>query len=173
MERFKPFRALAQCYADALLREGEAIARYQEFAEIAQHQGEETVARLFGELARSHFQRIATLARQAEDLELPQLDPRQYGWLDDGRPDPDSQGMAPYPSSPRDALGIALAAEKRVKEFFESLVRQAEHRDARRLGAQIVKEQLKHIAELKTALHQTPTRPKPEVYGETYANGPR
>ena len=68
MERFKPFRALAQCYADALLREGEAIARYQEFAEIAQHEGEETVARLFGEFARSHFQRIATLARQAEEV---------------------------------------------------------------------------------------------------------
>jgi hypothetical protein len=43
-------------------------------------------------------------------------------------------------SSHRDALGISLAAENRVKEFFESVARQAEHRDARRLGAQIVKD---------------------------------
>ena len=101
--------------------EYEAAERYREFAGWMADFGNESVARLFNELAAHEASHARRLAQQTEGMKLPRLSSGEYAWLSLGAPETVARGLVSRQLSPVDALRIALAAEERAKQFFDNV----------------------------------------------------
>jgi rubrerythrin len=133
----------AELYVHAIAMEREAAKRYAELSRRMQDEGNGEVARLFARLAAHESEHLAALRRRTFGVELPPLE-ADYSWRGSGV------------SSPHQALGIALRAEKGAKAFFEQAQRVAEDPGLRALAREMVAEESEHIAMIEAQLARTP-----------------
>jgi rubrerythrin len=141
----------AELYVHAIAIEREAAARYSEFAERMSQQGNEPVARLFRQLAGFEAEHLAALKQRTAGLDLPELT-SDYSWLDDTAPETMPLDVLFRRMTPRQALAIALQAEKRARAFFEHVVRSAADPALRALAREMAAEEAGHIALIDAAL---------------------
>lgn len=116
-------------YAHAIAIEREAIARYSEFAERMADLGNHAVAEVFATLARLETEHLEALAARELVFRL---------------------------MTPRHALEIALAGEKRAAAFFEQVVVSVEDAMLRALAAEMAADEADHVALLEKLLETTP-----------------
>ncbi|MBI3372537.1 MAG: ferritin family protein [Betaproteobacteria bacterium] len=146
--------SVAELYAHALAMEYEAAERYREFAGWMTDFGNESVARLFNELAAHEASHARRLAQQTEGMKLPRLSSGEYAWLSLGAPETVARGLVSRQLSPVDALRIALAAEERAKQFFDHVFNTAVDPALIELAAEMGKEEQEHVAWVKQALER-------------------
>lgn len=155
-------------YAQALLIEEEAVARYREFASKVADCGNDAVAGLFGRLAEFEAEHAFGLAKKAVGMELPKLSLGEYAWLDRGAPNPEAHAFVYRLMTPRHALEIALRAELRAKAFFEDMLAESSDEQTREAATELAREEDSHIAWVKEALAHVPRpfRPTEELPGD-------
>lgn len=153
-------------YAHALAMEKEAAERYAEFASRMADEGNDEVAAVFSRLARQEGEHCrALLDRDGAGERLP---PERYRWLDAGAPEAAAHDLVFRLLTPRQALAIALDAERRAREFFTTAARVATDPQARALARRLAAEEDEHIAALLAVMARTPAPPDWErVLGET------
>ena len=100
--------------AHAIAIEREAVERYAEFAARMRDLGNDEAAGVFAALARLQGSHLETLKQRARGMELPQVDASQHAWLDSGAPVPAARELVFRMMTPRDAIQIALNAERRA-----------------------------------------------------------
>lgn len=146
---------VAELYVHAIAIEREAAERYAELAERMADLGNEEVAALFGFLARAEARHLAELRRRTDGVALPALC-ADYSWLHDGAPETVARELVFRLMTQRDALQIALLAEKRARAFFEHAVRIADDPAVRALAREMAAEEAEHIALVQELLARTP-----------------
>lgn len=151
-----PIRTVPELYTHAIAIEREAAERYAELAERMADLGNTAVADVFDTLARVEAQHLRTLQRRTEDVALPQLDTHAYRWLDTGAPETVARELVFRLMTPRNALVIALAAEKRAEAFFEQVLMTAEDAALRGLAREMAADEAEHVVIIEQLLARTP-----------------
>jgi rubrerythrin len=158
----------AELYAHAIAIEREAAERYGELARHMADLGNDAVAQLFGRLAGLEAEHLDTLLRRTEGVTLPQSAAEGYRWLDAGAPETAARELVFRLMTPRGALEIALAAEKRAQAFFEHVRRSAADPALRALAQEMALEEEEHVQLVARLLARTPDANVdwPALFGE-------
>lgn len=141
----------AELYVHAMAIEREAAERYREFAARMADQGTEELAAVFGRLAAFESEHLKALERRTDGVALPSL-AADYRWLDAGAPETAAHDLIFRLLTPRQALAIALQAEKRARAFFRHVQREAADPALRALAKEMAAEEAQHIELLEHAL---------------------
>ena len=149
-------RSAPELYAHAIAIEREAAARYAEFAERMEDEGREDLARVFGLLARMEAEHLETLERRTAGIALPALAEGRYAWLDAGAPETAARELVLRLMTPRHALAIALAAERRAQAFFEQVYWTTSDPALRSLARELAAEERSHVDLISRMLDETP-----------------
>ena len=149
-------KTVADLYAHAIAIEREAAARYSEFAERMDDLGNEAAAQVFATLARLEAEHLIELLKRTEGMDLPGLAAHEYAWLDSGAPETAARELVFRLMTPRHALEIALAGEKRAAAFFESVVMTADDPMLSALAAELAADETDHIVMIEKLLEKTP-----------------
>ena len=151
-----PIRSAAELYAHAIAIEREAAERYSEFAERMADLGNEAVAELFDRLAGFEAEHLATLLRRSEGVALPVPAAGEFRWADAAAPETAARELVFRLMTPRHALEIALAAEKRAQAFFEHVLVTAGDPALRALAKEMAAEEQEHVRLVEQLLADTP-----------------
>lgn len=144
-------------YAHAIAIEREAVARYSEFAQRMSDLGNDAAAEVFATLARMEGEHLGELNKRTAGLELPALANGEYSWLDAAAPETAARELVFRLMTPRHALEIALAGEKRAAAFFEHVVLTADDALLRALACEMAADEGDHIVMLEKLLERTPS----------------
>lgn len=150
-------KTVAHLYAHAIAIEREAAERYSEFAERMDDLGNDAAAEVFGTLARLEAEHLDELLKRTAGMALPELAAHEYAWLDSGAPETAARELVFRLMTPRHALEIALAGEKRAAAFFESVVMRADDAMLRALATEMAADETDHIAMIEKLLEKTPS----------------
>jgi rubrerythrin len=145
----------AELYVHAIAIEREAARRYAELAERLADQGNEQVAALFRVLSAFEAEHLAALERRTAGVALPALT-SDYSWFGEGAPETAARDLVLGLMTPRDALAIALQAEKRAKAFFEHAARVSDDPAVRALAREMAAEEAEHMELIGVMLRLTP-----------------
>ena len=125
-----------ELYVHAIAVEAEAARRYAELARRMAGLGEEAAAALFAELAAADARHTEALRRRTQRVHLPDLT-CDHSWADASA------------ASPRQALSIALKAERDARAFFQHARRIAQEPAALALAEEMALEESEHIARIE------------------------
>jgi len=151
----KKIESAAELYAHAIAMEREAAERYSEFAERMADLGNDAVAELFDRLAGFEAEHLETLLRRTQGVVLPKPS-FAYRWLDAGAPETPARELVFRLITPRQALAIALAAEKRAQAFFEGVFMSAVDPALHGLAQEMAMEEQEHVVMVERLLERTP-----------------
>ena len=146
----------AALFANAIAIEREAAERYGEFATRMSDLGNDEVADIFGALARMEAGHLEVLARQASGMTLPEIEASQHAWIDSGAPDAAARELVFRMMTPRDAILVALAAERRAQAFFLRVQRLVPTAALRALAQEMAAEESDHVELLERVLARLP-----------------
>lgn len=140
----------------ALAIEREAVARYNELADIMQMHNNGEVATLFRQMAgyeQHHVEHILAEMGWADDV----VSPLHGGmWTSPEAPETVAFEDVHYLMHPWHALKLALKAEERAQAFFEKLARDATSDAIRRAAEEMRDEEAEHVALVKQWLAKVP-----------------
>jgi rubrerythrin len=145
-----------ELYAHAIAIEREAAERYSEFAERMDDLGNLAAAEAFARLAGFEAEHLDALLQRTAGIVLPRLSDPDYRWLDAGAPETAARELVFRLMTPRQALEIALEAEKRAQAFFERVLMSASDPALRALAREMAADEGEHIAMLEGLLAATP-----------------
>lgn len=143
-------------YAHAIAIEREAVERYTEFALRMGDLGNDAAAEIFSTLARLEAQHLGELVERTRGMRLPRLAAHEYAWLDAAAPETAARELVFRLMTPRHALEIALAGEKRAAAFFERVVLSTDDAMLRAAATEMAADELEHVAMLEKLLEKTP-----------------
>jgi rubrerythrin len=146
----------AELYAQTIAMEREAAARYSELAERMDDEGREDLARVFALLAGAEAEHLETLERRTRGIELPAVDPGAWGWYTSAAPETAARELIFRLMTPRQALAIALKAERRAQFFFEDLSWGAPDASVRALAHEMAIDERGHAALIAAMLEGMP-----------------
>ncbi|MBI2754303.1 MAG: ferritin family protein [Betaproteobacteria bacterium] len=156
MNPARPIRSSEELLAHAIEIEREAAARYSELGERMRDLGNDVVAELFLRLADLEQKHEHELELRARGLDLPRIAPGEYAWLEDHAPETAAHSLVLNLLTPHSALKVALDAEKRALEFFETAREQSADPKFAALATELAAEEGVHIAWVQSAIRRTP-----------------
>jgi rubrerythrin len=133
-----------ELYAQALALERDAVARYREYARCVRRLGHFQLADTLEALGREEREQVRALERGSEGRELPV---------------PASWECIAAPRTAADALGLALAAERRAESFYNDAASYAQDVAVRMVAALMAVDERRHVEQLERLLGR---RPEPE-----------
>ena len=145
-----------ELYAHAIAIEQEAAARYAELAERMADLDNGDVAEIFWMLARLEGEHLQTLKSRTEGVALPRIDAGQYQWIYADAPETAAREWLFRLLTPRQALLIALEAEKRAQAFFERVFITSQDPGLRMLAKEMALEETEHIDMVEHLLERNP-----------------
>ena len=148
-------RSIPELYACALAIEREAAERYSQFSERMADLGNDALAELFATLARFETAHLDELERRTRDVALAPAPAEGFGWVESGAPDPAARELVYRLMTPRQALLIALAAEKRAHAFFEGALMRAGDPAVEALAREMAAEEQEHVELVEQMLERT------------------
>jgi rubrerythrin len=151
-----PVHSVTELLARAIGIEREAADRYAEFARFMQDHDRDELADLFTQLARLERDHARVIQERLGEANPPVPAEAAFHWLESGPPSPAAREWLLRLMGPRDALAIALAAERRAQGFFAELARQADDDGVRRMAGELAEEEAEHAARLERVLTAEP-----------------
>jgi rubrerythrin len=145
-----------ELYAHAIAIESEAASRYAELAEHMDDEGREDLARVFAMLAATEAEHLEALERRTAGIELPSVAQGQYSWLYAEGPETPARELVYRLMTPRQALHIALDAERRAQAFFEHVCWSASDPALRALAREMAAEEREHVQLIASLLDDIP-----------------
>ena len=163
--RKAPGRARAGDEADFLARawtmEVEAAERYLTFADAMQTHNNPEVAELFRKLSRIEQMHADQILEQNLAMHPPVLPPGGARW-GAGREGPETAdpGELHYRMQPYHALQVALACERRARDYFAQLARSGASAAVRKAAREMAGEESEHMRLIEEWLSRTPAPDK-------------
>ncbi len=153
----KPDHDLATFLAHAVVLESEAAERYDELAAVMAEHNNPEIADLFEKMAYYSRQHRAEAIERARAVGgLPDLKPWEFSWPDAESPEAASFDQVHYLMGARQALILALAAEKRARDFYAGVSRDAETAEIAALAAEFAEEEAEHAEALERWIERYP-----------------
>ncbi|MCI4677650.1 ferritin family protein [Rhodoblastus acidophilus] len=129
--------------------EQEAASRFGELADAMETGGNREVAQLFRQLADYSRLHLADAKARAGFREIPEIGPMDFIWPDLESPEKAAIWGADPLLSRREALDVALAAEKAGHDYYRSVRDTTDDPETKVLAAEFVDEEAGHVAVLK------------------------
>jgi len=148
--------SLEEFIAHALAVEFEAARTLRDMQAAFRERGEDELASLCGKLSvleQEHYERLEARSR---GLALPDVDYRQYGWLESHDADCCPRDMVFHIATPRALLEIALKAEQRAVDMFERAANHVRDSGVRDLASHLAQDEVEHVRWVLAALAATP-----------------
>ena len=136
--------------------EEEAAERHDELADMMEVHHNPEVAAIFRKLAgysRLHAQESRD---HSEGSELPRIAPWDFGWETMEGPETTDIGAVNYLMTAAQALRVAMANEKRARDFYAGIGRHSPDPAVQALAAQFAEEEQGHLALLEEWLKRLP-----------------
>jgi rubrerythrin len=152
----RPLQTVEEFYAHALAIEGEAAARYGEFATWFSERGEEVIAGLCRNLAQMENEHFLELAQACSHLQLPAIGDGAHCWPSSGSPEAAAREMFYRVARPRHLLEVALHAESTAFAYFQWAARTTPDETVRSLARAMAAEEQQHIDWVRHALEYQP-----------------
>jgi rubrerythrin len=149
-------RSVTELFAHALAMEREAAERYTEFARFMADRDHVELADLFQRLARLERDHARFIERRAGPIEVSAAIEAEVRWLESGPANAAVHEWLARMMGPREALAIALEAERRAQAFFAELARTVADEGVRRMAREFADEEAEHAARLERALAAEP-----------------
>lgn len=153
----EPIRSIEEFLAHALAIEGEAVQRYREFQACFAEREEDMLAGLCNNLSHFEEQHFDQLVERSRGLTLPVIPGHAYRWLDARTPEALPPEALYRIATPRQLLEIALAAEHRARDFFDSVARSAADSRVVRMAQEMAREEDEHVSWVSRALEYLPS----------------
>jgi tRNA isopentenyl-2-thiomethyl-A-37 hydroxylase MiaE len=150
-ERLLP-KSLIEVYAHALALEREASTRFVELERFLRGAGIDYLADELDAIAREEREQYEALALGTAERELPQIAEWEYSWHFLG---PQAERTA-APKTPRDALALALAIERRTRAFYIDVAEHAIDDAVCAFAVEMATDEQRHIQRLETLLAREP-----------------
>ncbi|HEX7054241.1 MAG TPA: ferritin family protein [Burkholderiales bacterium] len=163
-ERLLP-KSLIEVYAHALLVEREAARRFAELERFLREAGIDYLADEIGAIAREELEQYQALALGTAERELPQIAGWEYAWHFMGP----AADRSEAPRTPRDALALALAMERRAQAFYIDVAEHAVDDAVCAFAVEMATDEQRHIQRLEVLLAREPLPAAPEDDGRTLA----
>lgn len=144
--------SVAELCAHALLLEDGAATRYREYAERMRDRGAGPAAEDFEDLEREKRERTEALEAASEGRKLPELSPWEYAWRLTYFPDALAPGRHVVPQNAREALQLALAAERRAEHFYGDVAENARDAAVRVRGMELAVHARRHVQHVERLL---------------------
>lgn len=152
----------------AALIEEEARERYLELAEQMEALRTKDTAAFFRSMAAYEAKHGAELSARREALfaGAPRRVDRSMLWEEEA---PGYEQVRPF-MTPREAMLVALSAEKKAEAFFVAALPTVENADVKKLFAELRSEEVEHQRLVQAQLEKLP--PDPEAKTEDYEDEP-
>lgn len=151
---------IAHFLAHALALESRAGERYGELAQHMEQCGAREVSALFGRMCDFSRMHAGEILRVAEKLgPLPALQPWQYEWNSPEPPEVGDMALVSPDMRVDQALGFAIANERRGWEYYNHVSITAADPETRHLARTFAGEEAEHVLILErwlSNLHETP-----------------
>ena len=145
-------QTLIELYAHALAIEREAFKRFVELERFMRDVGLDHIADEFEKIGKEEQEQYEALAIGTAERELPALADWEYAWHYLG---PQTPKMQP-PKNAREALGLALATERRAQNFYVDVAEHAADDAVCAFAAEMATDEQRHVARLEQLLAREP-----------------
>lgn len=142
--------------AHALAIEFEAARTLRELEACFADRHQDELARLCRQLASLEQEHYESLVEHGRGLALPEVDFRQYAWLETAESEDSPRELVYHVASPRVLLEMALKAEQRAAAVFARVAREARDPDVATLARQLADDEGEHVRWVTDALARTP-----------------
>lgn len=150
-ERLLP-KSLIELYAHALVLEREAARRFVELERFLRDGGVDYLADELEAIGKEELEQYEALALGTADRPLPPIAGWEYAWHFLG-PQFD---RVKAPTSPREALALALATERRTQSFYIDVAENATDDAVCAFAVEMATDEQRHIQRLETLLAREP-----------------
>lgn len=150
-ERLLP-KSLIEVYAHALVLEREAAKRFVELERFLRDAGIDLLADELEAIGKEEREQYEALALGTAERELPPIAAWEYSWHFLG---PQFDRVA-APTSPREALALALATERRAQSFYIDVAEHATDDAVCAFAVEMATDEQRHIQRLETLLAREP-----------------
>jgi len=146
----------ADFLARAWAMEVEAAERYATFADAMETHNNREVAELFRKLARIEQLHADQCLEENLSTHPPLLPPAGMRWDGGEGPESADPGELHYRMQPYHALQIALANEKRARDYFEKYAKSARDAAVRKMALEMARDEAEHVQLIEDWLKRTP-----------------
>ena len=150
-------RTLIELYAHSLIIEREAFKRYVELERYMRDCGMDHIADEFEKIGREEQEQYEALALGTSERDLPAIAEWEYAWHFLG-PNLDKPRA---PRTPREALQVALATERRAQNFYIDVAENANDDTLCAFAAEMAVDEQRHVQRLEQLLAREPEMAKP------------
>ena len=150
-------RTLIELYAHSLIIEREAFKRYVELERYMRDCGMDHIADEFEKIGREEQEQYEALALGTAERDLPAIAEWEYAWHFLG-PNTDKPRA---PRTPREALQVALATERRAQNFYIDVAENANDDTLCAFAAEMAVDEQRHVQRLEQLLAREPEMAKP------------
>ena len=145
-------RTLPELYAHAIVVEREASERFAVLERYVRAAGMDHIADEFESIGREEREQYELLAVGTAGRDLPPIAPWEYSAHFLGQ----QADFERKPTSVRDALAIAISAERRAQTFYVDVAEHADDDTLCAFAAEMAADESRHIARLERLLAREP-----------------
>jgi len=132
--------------------EREAAKRFSELEKAMRDAGYDHLAEEFESIGREESQQFQALAEGTAGHELPEVPEWEFDWHFQ-----DPRGWKPRkPRSAREAIGLALASERRAQNFYADVAESSRNDALSAFAAEMAADETRHIQRLEQLLAREP-----------------
>ena len=132
--------------------EREAAKRFAELEKAMRDAGYDHLAEEFESIGREESQQFQALAEGTAGHELPEVPEWEFDWHFQ-----DPRGWKPRkPRSAREALGLAIATERRAQNFYSDVAEASRNDALSAFAAEMAADETRHIQRLEQLLEREP-----------------
>jgi hypothetical protein len=145
-------RSLPELFSHALMIEGEATKRFAELEKVMREAGLDHLAEEFQVIGREEREQFEALAVGTAGHELPEVPDWEFDSYFQG-----PRGWKPRrPRSAREAIGLALATERRAQNFYSDVAESSRNDALSAFAAEMAADETRHIQRLEQLLAREP-----------------
>jgi hypothetical protein len=145
-------KTLIEVYAHSLVLERDATRRFAELERFLRDAGIDYLADELEAIGKEEHEQYEALALGLAERELPQIADWEYSWHFLGP----AADRVSGPSSPREALSLALAGERRAQAFYIDVAENANDDAVCAFAIEMATDEQRHIQRLETLLAREP-----------------
>jgi rubrerythrin len=145
-------RSLPELFSHAILIEREASKRFAELEKAMRDAGLDHLAEEFESIGREEREQFEALTVGTAGHELPEVPAWEFDSYFQG-----PQGWKPRkPRSAREALGLAIATERRAQNFYTDVAESSRNDALSAFAAEMAADETRHIQRLEQLLEREP-----------------
>jgi rubrerythrin len=145
-------RSLPELFSHALMIERQATKRFAELEKVMRDAGMDHLAEEFNAIGREEREQFEALTEGTAGHDLPEVPDWEFDWHFQ-----DPRGWKPRkPRSAREAIGLALATERRAQNFYADVAESSRNDALSAFAAEMAADEQRHIQRLEQLLAREP-----------------